>query len=360
MMEDPDDVEARREYECQRKRRYRAQKRCERDILQAEVDLLQEQLETQLQDTSKHNLWRVIARRAFQDRVNSMHENATLREQVRRHRHLLRMLRHWATAVPDVPTGLGENNPWINSTLLADPTARQYGFQWLTDRVFHSTLAALSFVGTVDDVSRVDVHTDDSSGQMEIMGIESHFQRTYFADYKQVADINWDEMPLRSESNPNIVQTIVRAGCINYVHMYYKVTNQNVCVLVRRYNLPNRVVIVRTFLRDDECIPLQGPDMRPYGYGWAVFENIADGVTLYRSRLMQHAPVTRDGVITFDQTAAIFGVPVHPCRHVTLARIENNALRNFLIRREITDKTWTSRLDALGAHHRQGSDVVAR
>ncbi|KAF0692462.1 Aste57867_16453 [Aphanomyces stellatus] len=347
-------MDGRREYECLRKRRYRAQQRNERDVLQAQVYDLQKQLETQL--PPERHVWRVIAKRAAVDKTKSVQENATLRDQVRRTRETLRVLRQWATMAcePHVPRTIGgHSSPWLHTTLVADPVAREQGYRWLTDRVFHSTQEFMasdhrSTDFSVDDVSQVDVRTTLDSGEIEILGLESNFQRTFFIDFKRMADVNWAELATNAIHADNHVQTIVRNESLMYIHTHNRRTHTNVCVLIRRYDLPHRVVIVRTLLRDDECIPLQDLAVRPHGFGWAVFEHVTDGVTLYRSRLVQNPPVRADGrAITFDETATLFGVEAHAtARPVTLARLESKALLLFLDMRRRTDDEWRRRLHA--------------
>ncbi|KAF0696693.1 Aste57867_12575 [Aphanomyces stellatus] len=330
-------MEARRQYECDRKRRYRAEQRSNKKHLTAEADLLQELewLGRQLIQRKGNREW---LRRCAQDCCASVANNRTLRDQVRRYNHLTQTLHNWV----HTSMTLSGASPWLHSTLIADPVARQYGYRWLTDRVFHSALAAHATTGSIDDMARVTVH---ANADCEIAGMKTWCQHTILVPYTRVASCLWDTFTQDDRSPMRHAKTLVSESDLFYKRVYDKLHGTNSCLLMRRYNLPTRIVFVRVFLRDDDCFPLLPHELRPHGFGWTAIEKITDDVTLYRSTVTHHAPVTTQGAISLDQTAAVFGVEPHPTSPATtLARIETNCLRNFLTMREHTTRELQRRL----------------
>ncbi|KAF0687799.1 Aste57867_20502 [Aphanomyces stellatus] len=333
-------MEAVRQYERERKRRYRTEQRGQREILEAEVARLQNQL-NHCVVASNEKSFRKRASHMDEARRVSTAQNTALREQVQRQYELLTTLHNWVSA--PTPSVFQAGSPWLHVSLLANPEARQHGYRWLTDRVFHSTPSAFEFNGNVDDAARVTVHAD---AQLEIIGMENNYQTTFLANYEQVADCLWDAS-LQRVAADFAVQTVLVDGGIQYNRMFDRTLGTSFCALTRRYDQPHRSVVVSVLLRDDDCFPLQENEVRSYGFGWTILDKITDDVTLYRSRSMQYAPVTTHGVISFEQNAAMFGVDTTLPRAMALGRIEHNALCTFLARRQFMDRDLNDRLQQL-------------
>ncbi|KAF0692468.1 Aste57867_16459 [Aphanomyces stellatus] len=336
-------ADERRQYERQRKRRYRAELRSEQERLEVQVARLQELLQTHLGRPD------VVVPRRFQHQSKEKHreltqsatQNRSLRDQVNRHRDLLRRLHTWVTA--SVQPSLDDNYPHLHSTLLADPAARPYGLRWLTDRVFHAARATHGFDGSVDDKIRLDIRLDTDG---EIRGMENHDQHTVLANFRTVADAAW-ALDMEQATQSTRCKSILVQEDVCYARVLYARLGTSFCTLSRRYDTSDFAVIVYVFVRDDECFPLQEGELRPHGFSWAIFQKITDDVTLSRCATVQYAPVTTDGVISFEKQAAIFGVEPHPSREVVLARIESTALRNFKAHHDDELKRLNAKIDQL-------------
>ncbi|KAF0692080.1 Aste57867_16784 [Aphanomyces stellatus] len=331
-----------RQYESDRKRRYRAEQRIHRRALKAEVDVLEHQLKW----LQERQAWRMQATRLFRGMCTSMDLNRDLRGQICRHRDLVRVLSRWVQAsIHPRPLAMRRCTPWLDSTLLADPVARQYGLRWLTDRVYHSAMVAHGALSSsnVDDIATVEIHTD---GTDDLGAIESHFQSTVLANNGAIADCMWSLFTERRRSTVHTIEILVNDGHLLYLRVYDSLHDTMSCILLRRYDLPTRVVFARLFLRTDECFPLQPNEVRPHAFGWTIMERITDDVTLYSSRLMQFAPVTTDGELSVERIAAVFGVaePTRLARPTILAQIQTNALRNLVNQRRQTDLLLHERL----------------
>ncbi|KAF0692081.1 Aste57867_16785 [Aphanomyces stellatus] len=355
-----------RDYESERKRRYRATQRSSREALEAEVAFLEKELQRRTHAIAcAANDKETASRRAIYRRL-SERTNRLLHDQVRHRRVLLCTLHAWVSQLSIQPA-LRHRQPWLHSTLLEDPTARHYGFRWLTDRVFHSAVAihgAATPTMSMDDMARVDVHANVASSDDDaVAAIESQSQSTIFFNVNDVAMCLWDLFADKNRSNANVLQvphsllfvvgvdwgiqilTVLCDGNILYALVHDTLHDSSLCVLLRRYIEPHRVVFAKLFLRDDECYPLEPHQLRPHGFGWTIMEQITDDVTLYRSRLVQFEPVTLDGGSSLDRTAAMFGATPHPTsRDVTLARIQTHAQRNLLLQRHHTTRDLNDRL----------------
>ncbi|KAF0687806.1 Aste57867_20509 [Aphanomyces stellatus] len=301
-----------REYERERKRRYRAGLTDELEQLRAKAAFFRDELERYLHHkTDSLVLPDVSAIKAI--------ENKALRMQLEQQRRLLQVLQSWVQ--PSIQPALGQGNPWLHSTLLADADARQVGYKWLTDRVFHSAVAAHASILSVDDTIGASFITGED--EFDILGVENTTQHTFFANYEAVAKVVWDEAT-NITSRPNGTQITFLAGDGSF--RYQRIVprpNINIQMLVRRYDLATRIVLCYVYVRDDECFPLEVDHGRPYGIGWTAIEKIADDVTLCRTRTSQC------GNLSFDQMAARFGVTPHPSREVMLARMQNNSLKGL-------------------------------
>ncbi|KAF0696691.1 Aste57867_12573 [Aphanomyces stellatus] len=349
-------TDAKRLYECERKRRYRAKQSHEREFLLSEVFRLKGELNWHLANSTRQHqlakqeqLWRERAHRAFQDRSTSTTQNQTLREQVRRHRQLLSTLVQWVGA--SIQPEVKEGRTWLHSTLLADPTARQYGYRWLTDCIFHSAVEAAALDGNINDIATNDVLVDPD---WEIRGSHTTHQTTYFTHYATVASCLWRSFT----ENPHMVnydtERVVSDGGLLYLRMQAKKKGSpSACLLMRRYELPTRIVFVRLFLRHDECYPFGTDEVRTHGVGWTTIEKVTDNITLYRAKLMQYVPATQDGDLPFDQLAASFKVEPHAARHVVVARIESQAQRAFADQIEARKRDLVRRLDELQQYERK-------
>ncbi|KAF0692473.1 Aste57867_16464 [Aphanomyces stellatus] len=309
---------ARREYDTQRKREYRALKRKQASRLHQEILVLEDHLQQLGRARQQARLdWVRASRRTERD---TMETNKTLRDQVRYHGALVRTLQVWTTSVQPSIDG---TTSWLNSTLLADPVARQYGYQWLTDRALHvAEIDGQHALGSsVADVTQLRVVLDASSN--DVVGFRARHQSTLLGNFKDAAKTLWQHM------NGEATATHVDHAVV-YSSVYSAETQTSKCMLMRRYEFANRVIFVKVFVRDDECVPLQPPhDVRPHGLCYRLFHHITDDVTLVRSAVYQSSPVTTDGSpYGLARMAAMFGV--HPAsQDATVARIETNAQRCF-------------------------------
>ncbi|KAF0687796.1 Aste57867_20499 [Aphanomyces stellatus] len=333
----------RREYECQRKRRYRAGKRTERERLEADAEALRLLLSQLVSEAAGPTTAREAALRSLQELATSERLNKTLRHHMQRRRDLVMRLKAWVRQSMSRPRSLHSGTPWLHSALLADPTARQYGYQWLTDRIYHAAMAAHGVDGHVDDVARLQVHRDVDG--WDIVAMESHYQCTFLTPLAELAQVKWVGLTEDAFSDVVHATTVDATPTFLYKYIHDTLLHTNVCWLNRRYDVsPDRVVLVSVLLYDDECFPLRGNEQRAHGFSWTILEKITDDITLHRTSILHHAPRTADGSLSFDETAAMFGVEPHPSRDTTLARIENNALQNFIARWAFKKRVLDDRL----------------
>ncbi|KAF0687798.1 Aste57867_20501 [Aphanomyces stellatus] len=344
-----------REYERQRKQRYRAEERREKKAMEWLVWQLEGELErtraTKAASYRQLCVWQDVASDVLHRRCVSTAQNAHLRSDVHRLQCILRTLETWV--VRSVPPVLADGQPWLHSTLLADPISRKYGFRWLTDRVFH--VGARLFSPTVDDGLRVDFQTDKDT--LDVLSVQVFGTHTLFGDFRVAANIIWDAIGTNVHAKLDMV-VVADADDMVYVREFNPEFGTSYCKLARRYDLPTRVVLAFVDVADDECFPLADHEVRPHGFTLVVLERVTPDITLRYQLSVHYSPLTCRGPIPFDQSVAIFGVQPHPTsREVTIAWLEDTALRNMLARKQVVDRLLQDKMDtlAISANHTTAS-----
>ncbi|KAF0692469.1 Aste57867_16460 [Aphanomyces stellatus] len=360
-------------YERVRKQEYRAEKRRERKLLEAQIYYLEDQIKhnipgparaVKMHDdaTRSTTSWRELARTNLRERTAADDERRALQRLVQRRATLAQLLEAWvAQAV--APRRLGDGAAWRESTLMADPTARQYGFEWLTDRVFHCAMRVqatdAAAMGTnIDDQCHLHVHTDDD---FEILGVESHCQYTLWADGADIAEALWtDSHVLTAIPGLTLTKTVVQDQSLVYVRLHNVRNGLSCCKIVRRYDLPQTTIFTYVYVRDDESFPLAATERRPHGYGWTIVHDIAPGIALARTSGLQYAPLTAQGtVVSIAETASMFGTEAHATsRETTLARIENNAQTQLATAMRLQNAAMVTQIQSQ-AHARRSHQVDA-
>ncbi|KAF0687802.1 Aste57867_20505 [Aphanomyces stellatus] len=310
-----------RSQERARKREYRIKLRQTREDLRAEVAFLERQVARQ------HDVASPASRDDASPSRHLLAENQCLRTHVAMQRHLVHRLYHWVLSNSRLQHVLvqADGAPWLDSTLLADPTAREMGYRWLTDRVYHLTPTGLPFNGTVDDRMQLNM-VRDIDGQA--IGMDTVHQSTLLVDCHVVADFMW------AGYTRDATSTYLDSSHTDIVfkRSVDAILGTSTLALIRRYDEPRRVVFAMALLKDDECFPLQEGEMRPHGTSWVVLEQVADGVTLLRSRAMYATPLTTHGPLSPTEMAAVFDATPHPSADdVTLARVSTHATRSFQV-----------------------------
>ncbi|KAG9398625.1 hypothetical protein AC1031_014406 [Aphanomyces cochlioides] len=158
--------------ERERMRKYRAAKRNEVKLLEAELRYLEEEL------------GRLRASKATVNPPNHLvqeivERNQRLRNHVEDQVRLCRYLSSWVSS-QRLPTAITPKAPWIVSTLLADTATRQHGSQWLSEKAYYSALQAClmhPFDARQNEAYKFNLHKAyDDNGIETIAAMEIHSQ----------------------------------------------------------------------------------------------------------------------------------------------------------------------------------------
>ncbi|ETV78050.1 hypothetical protein, variant [Aphanomyces astaci] len=264
-------IEERRHSESLRKRKYRAGKRTELIQLETELRTLQDQLAYLTAPRSSSSLFpsttpppAIIARRY----------NESLKAQVTLQRRLARTMSLW-TATQQPRLGPIMRSSWMQSTLLANPAARQQGYRWLSDRVLHTSQRhPHPFGDAVADRVSVVAHRGEDTDGATVAAIEGHYQFTAFGDFRHVSQRLW--VANIAPTAVTVIQMLDDQPIDGL--MYYHSTNlvTNVRVIARQYIEASRVVLTYTYLAHDECFPMipGAREWRPHGFAWCVLVHI--------------------------------------------------------------------------------------
>ncbi|KAF0718809.1 Aste57867_1466 [Aphanomyces stellatus] len=278
---------------CLRQRKHQAAKRVEKETLEAELKLLQEALE-RLHATSRRRHKEHANPYALAVQVLQKHTRA-LRNQVDGQATLASILSMWVQSMHP-PAGL--NTPrtaFLKATLLAEPTARRHGYEWLSQRVYHTAVAASPFGSHVADAGFMRLHTrDDVREGLTVAGIEAHVQMTAFANMHELAQLFWTKS----------LEVMVGAEVVEVVDndlVYYHHTNGakelQMCNVQCYFQRDDRIVLTAMTILNDERYP-QGQVLRTYGCHWMTFDRVADSVTLVRDSNVLYYPIDDQGHAT--------------------------------------------------------------
>ncbi|KAF0719561.1 Aste57867_955 [Aphanomyces stellatus] len=313
-------VDADRKFsEALRFRRLRAAKKAEMQDLRAEVHRLERELSC-LQTAPHPSSARRMGPQAMAMHVLQT-QNAALRERIKTQRQLARVLSVWVSSQcpsQDLPLRYA----WKDATLLAHPLARRQGYEWLSRRVYHNAVSRCSrmhpFGDRVDDALHYELVTadnDDNDAGVSIARTQGHIQHTFFGNYKTIAAVLWDKH-CRGQYVKPYPHATVSPGVLDHVtsHLvYYTFAYDGIGVhahhILSKVEEPNRIVLTVALVADDECHPLAADDLRQHGFCWFILERVTDTITLWRSALYVHAPITAHGVASLAQMGQLYGLP---------------------------------------------------
>ncbi|KAF0696320.1 Aste57867_12917 [Aphanomyces stellatus] len=309
-------VRDKRQWECLRKRKYRAAKRSEARRLEAELKVLEDEL-WQLQRGGAAT----ISAKTMQQKHRSI--NTTLRVEVAMASKLGRRLASWvATQLP--PQEIPFRASWRHSTLMADPAARRHGYEWLCQRVYHTAIQFIPshpFGNQVQDTMALKMHTgvveaqdDVDGGDLSVVALETHVQYTVFSNFHTVAKAIWNDMV---QDNGNFSFEVLDA--VGDKSMYFTHINRRLGTtmrsLVQMFPQTSRIVIANVNLEDDECFPKQDGEILTHGFSWTILERVTSTITLVRISHMQFTPTTTHGVIPLVEIGRLFGRSAHGIEH---------------------------------------------
>ncbi|KAF0716898.1 Aste57867_2601 [Aphanomyces stellatus] len=313
----------RRQAETLRQQKYRAAKRAEFKLLEAELRYLEDYLARLRVDPHATRVVTVTRQNPYALALQVLKQhNKSLHEQVERRAKLAQLLSMWVASQRPQPC-VRSQATWIQTTLLADPDARRHGHEWLSARVYHTALAAISshpFGGEIDDYFRVQVHTtiDDDDDHANIAATEIHLQTTCFAPYQEIAKALWTLF------HGIYFDTTAMASCaaIEQVHdhlVYHQSQNRGFGARVNRvmgqFEDPNRIVLTSSLVADDERFPVPQDELRAHGFGWISLERVTDSITLTRFSMLQFAPFNARGTASLEDIGRIYGKSAHGIEH---------------------------------------------
>ncbi|ETV78051.1 hypothetical protein H257_08264 [Aphanomyces astaci] len=325
-----------RRFECLRKRRYRAAKRSELKMLEEEVgDLMARlrfmqakyystalappqsapRLRHRLLHHPPHPVNGPLSLSSNLDVAKAVHRHtAVLRAQVVAHRNLVRTMAMWvASPPPHLPHCLSIASRIHVASLTSDQHERTYALEWLSERVFHSAMAAMPqhpFATNIADSWKLHVHRrhDDTDDDTTIEALESHCQFTVFAALDDVAKARWPTSRSNSLYCHQVVAS-VHERLVYFTHYNYRLGTTSLTIS-GRFQHGSRVVVAHMLVAHDECLPLAPGDLRPYGFGWTVYEPVSHGITLVRYSMLQCTPLTSQStVMTLNEIGRLFGLP---------------------------------------------------
>ncbi|KAF0695916.1 Aste57867_13291 [Aphanomyces stellatus] len=340
----------RKKSESQRMREYRAAKKAQLSELDKELYFLKGKL-AQLQQTTFPVASSIVTAdrtRLLAHIAHARAENANLRAEATRHGALADVMATWVASQRPIQALLPRSS-WIESTLLADPVARRQGFQWLSDRVFHTAVAAaptrparppalLTDPSLEHPLMSFDMHVcDDDNGPMTIAAFENQLHMLLFANFRHAADVTWAGY---MHNDYNGVSVIPSSPLRERIHDHlgyfcgmYDSTGLQSCRIMAKYEADDRIVITFCMVAKDELLPIVHGTFRTHGFGWISFERVTDGITALHHGFYHLTPLTAtQGRAALDDVASIYGLPREDqgaTPEVCLARLRATTEQHF-------------------------------
>ncbi|CAK4086249.1 unnamed protein product [Aphanomyces euteiches] len=317
---------AKRLFETDRKRKYRANKLNELIELEAQS----RRLGAYLAQLQAKNRARQLAR--------SKGENKTLRFQVNQSQCLMQMLSLWAQINERPQRALSHQTTWIETTLLTHPITRRQGIEWLSERVYHQACRVLPLNypnrGRVDDDIGLDVLRSDDLDEdgVTISALKTHYRFSTCANYKSAAQVHWSDLIGAVSAFTNELIDRVDDRFLYYYHTNHRLGTSTLTI-AGLFQDKDKVVVTNCFVAKDELFPLSENGLRPHGFNWTVYEAITPDLTLVHNLAVQYTPITAKGkLIPLEKIGQLFGRSAEGVqyRETYIEQIRNAAEASFV------------------------------
>ncbi|KAF0715845.1 Aste57867_3144 [Aphanomyces stellatus] len=299
--------EMRKLLECMRLRKYRADRKNEKQKLLRDVQHLESEL-SRLQ-LRPRKAKAPITTEALATTMLAQN-NKHLRSHVENQARVARLLAAWV-ASHTVPKGIPTRASWFESTLVADPLIRRQGLQWLSERVYHIALNSTSvhpFGASMADSIRVQMLMQgDGIDGPNVGGSETHIQHTFFAPVQEVANVIWSWDQCNSAYRSEVAEQV------DHQLVYYRgnsLSGANLRRVNRMFMDGNRVIITLALVAEDECCVMGDDELRIHGFAWTIVEPVTDSISLMRHSRFHGAPKTKHGVASVEAIAKLY-MPSH-------------------------------------------------
>ncbi|KAF0718776.1 Aste57867_1490 [Aphanomyces stellatus] len=292
--------EARRREQIRlRMQRYRASIDCKRRHLEAEIRHLNNELD-RLQSAP-----RKARPTAYAVAAQVLHQHtATLRENVNRRYKLAHLLYYWV-ASQEPCEGLPAGSSWLETTLLAEPVAREQGYHWLSQRLYHSAIAATINTST-NECFNTSLYTGDDDKGLSLKGIHIQMQTTVAAPFAAVAKSFWRANCESMAEATEIEKVDDRLLYYNRMEEDHKAFD-----IIAMFEDPTRVVITSLGVPHDERYPIVEGEMRCYGTQWVVVERLTETTTRVQYTWFSPVPLLASGPAPLVQVGRICGLSSH-------------------------------------------------
>ncbi|KAF0695915.1 Aste57867_13290 [Aphanomyces stellatus] len=302
-----------------RMRKSRAAKKAEMAALEAHVRLLEEKL-AQLKTSSPHTR-RPFAKPPMSSQLMRVfRDNKELWAEVVRQGKVADLLVMWLDSCrPSSP--LSPRPAWTESTLLADPATRRQGFQWLSERVYHTAKTASSprrerpFTSTsAEHLVSFEMHTAERDDGVTVAAMENQLQMILFANYKTIAAILWAGLTQNNFDGvavlpPSSIREKINDN-MSYFCGSYDSTGLESCRIMAKFEDENRITITYVMVADDERLPIADNTFRTHGFGWTTLERVTDSITVLHNAVYHLTPLSATRIhASLADIAAIYGCP---------------------------------------------------
>ncbi|KAF0699655.1 Aste57867_9800 [Aphanomyces stellatus] len=267
--------------------------------------------------------WEIVADVMREERCISALTQSSLQTQCEVHTTIIHAMKRWvakAMSIPSSPSNTSQS--WHHVTLMAHPASRKLGFDWITQRLFHSTdymLERMAFPSSDFDGILGDFTIDGSNP--DCFQYVWRSQIDVIAPLEAVRDL-FARPNLRDQMTGNRPTVGVHPTALTmkdhellhdigatYVHSRWSAAT-HVHFLAREFNQPHRCVLVAQNIHADECLPSMPPNHR-HRTIWLVLDRVAPDRTRVRALCINSHTLARDaGHVSLQDEARTWGCDV--------------------------------------------------
>ncbi|ETV78798.1 hypothetical protein H257_07628 [Aphanomyces astaci] len=304
---------ARRRYFREKQREYRRKLNIDGAVIEAEVvhlqsvrDGLQAMSLPSVREASDGPLsWCSIAMVFKTEARRVLTDRQSLVTQTEQYRTLMTSMQRFV--MMNIPPPISRRNAWHNATLVAEPSARSLGKEWLTQQMYHNMHEAFALfpaVGNAEEFCQYDVQPSEDGGpivstetvQCTWPGTVQMFRR--FVESNMRAVIFRDPQEVVEERTAN-------------TRLFHSVTTKGTFVnsLQGHFVEADRFIMVMRQVEHDE-VHLCDPLRRQRHYRIEVRQESTSHILMRFVSHSSHAFRPANGYVSIDELAALCGIDV--------------------------------------------------
>ncbi|ETV90776.1 hypothetical protein H310_14512 [Aphanomyces invadans] len=229
-------------------------------------------------------------------------------------------MKKWVVANSVLKSGLDSRVPtWRDVTLLAHPTSRRLGKEWITLQMYHNTDRIFQQYGfpALDSPETIDWDTESiniDGGDYTVYRRQAKMAES-LEDAIAFVDSTLLSIQASYAEQHAISQTVVEIEGNTKQFAIVTPRQEFVNLLCGEFSTPSRCVFVLQQILDDEACPHRGFRQRNRMF-WHDVQELPSGRTVVRSVAIHTLCYTKEGSIAIDENSQVLEVNINGCPYM--------------------------------------------